>query len=164
MVGRVADRADTIHVAEGQYLKWAPPSGEQLWLQVKANGDAMGMNPHFEGRSSVPIAIEGRIARQGHTPLDGTFLAWANPPGDGTPGGDYPFAFDCPDAATHADLALPAVRTAQVVTAPAEMLAHVSAVPTCTGVVLSVVDPVPSCPKVLSEQYTMEGLRAFTCA
>ena len=102
LASRVADRADTIHVADGQYLKWAPPSGEQLWLQVKANGDAMGMNPHFEGKSSVRVLLEARVARDAHTPLDGTFLAWANPREDLGGGGDYPFAFDCPDAATHA--------------------------------------------------------------
>ena len=98
----------------GQYLKWAPPSGEQLWLQVKHNGDAMGMNPHFAGKSSVPVAVEARVARDAHTPLDGTFLAWANPPAGARRGGDYPFAFDCPDAATHEALTLPAALTAQI--------------------------------------------------
>jgi hypothetical protein len=114
LASRVAERADTIDAREGQYLKWAPGSGEQLWLQVKRNGDAMGMNPHFEGRSSVPVAIEARIARTSHTPLDGTFLAWANPRGDGQAGGEYPFAFDCPDAAVYNDLQLPIVTVVQV--------------------------------------------------
>ena len=114
LASRVAERADTINAREGQYLKWAPPSGEQLWLQVKHNGDAMGMNPHFQGHSSVRVAIEARIARAGHTPLDGTFLGWANPPEDGSRGGDYPFAFDSPDAALHETLQLPMVVTAQI--------------------------------------------------
>lgn len=114
LASRVAERADTIDAREGQYLKWAPPSGEQLWLQVKRNGDAMGMNPHFEGKSSVRVAVEARIARQSHTPLDGTFLAWANPPDGAATGGDYPFVFDCPDASTHDALSLPAVLVAQV--------------------------------------------------
>jgi hypothetical protein len=114
LASRVAERADTIDADAGQYLKWAPPSGEQLWLQVKRNGDAMGMNPHFEGKSSVRVAVEARIAREGHTPLDGTFLAWANPPAGAESGGDYPFVFDCPDAAVHNALALPATLTAQI--------------------------------------------------
>jgi hypothetical protein len=114
LASRVAERADTVNAREGQYLKWAPPSGEQLWLQVKHNGDAMGMNPHFEGRSSVRVGIEARVARDGHTPLDGTFLAWANPPADGGSGGDYPFVFDSPDAAVHEDLELPIVVIAQI--------------------------------------------------
>ena len=113
LASRVAERADTIEANAGQYLKWAPPSGEQLWLQLKHNGDAMGMNPHFEGKSSVRVAVEACIARDAHAPLDGTFLAWANPPTDAVAGGDYPFAFDCPDAATHDALTLPATLTAQ---------------------------------------------------
>ena len=114
LASQVAERADTIDAKAGQYLKWASPSGEQLWLQVKRNGDAMGMNPHFEGKSSVRVAVEARIARDTHTPLDGTFLAWANPPDGAGANGDYPFAFDCPDAATHDALALPATLTAQI--------------------------------------------------
>src|SRR5947207_13876358 len=56
LASRVAERAETIDAGAGQYLKWAPPSGEQLWLQLRRNGDAMGMNPHFEGKSSVRVA------------------------------------------------------------------------------------------------------------
>jgi hypothetical protein len=74
----------------------------------------MGMNPHFAGKSSVRVAIEARVVRDAHTPLDGTFLAWANPPAGASAGGDYPFAFDCPDAATHEHVQLPATLTAQV--------------------------------------------------
>ena len=114
LASRVADRAETVDTPAGQYLKWAPPSGEQLWLQVKYSGDAMGMNPHFEGKSSVRIALEARVVREAHTPLDGTFLAWANPPAGAEAGGDYPFVFDCPDAGVHEALALPATVTAQI--------------------------------------------------
>jgi hypothetical protein len=114
LASRVADRATTIDVEAGHYLKWAPPSGEQLWLQLTRKGDAMGMTPHFAGRSTVRIAIEARVERPNHTPLEGTFLAWLNPPDDGSVGGEYPFAFDCPDAATHDHLTLPAIVTAQL--------------------------------------------------
>lgn len=114
LASRVADAAEKIKTPVGMYLKWAPPSGEQLWLQVKPNGDAMGMNPHFAGKSSLRVALEARVSRPTHTPLDGTFLGWANPPAGAVAGGDYPFAFDSPDAALHADLALPAVVHAQV--------------------------------------------------
>jgi hypothetical protein len=114
LASRLADRASIIDVEAGHYLKWAPPTGEQLWLQITRSGDAMGMTPHFAGRSAVRIAIEARVARPNHTPLEGTFLAWLNPPDDGTAGGDVPFAFDCPDAATHRDLVMPATATAQL--------------------------------------------------
>ncbi len=123
----VAERADTIDASGGQYLKWAPPSGEQLWLQVKRNGDALGMNPHFAGKSSVPVALEARVSRDAHTVLDGTFLAWANPPADASEGGEYPFAFDCPDAATHEGLSLPARMTAQIAAFAQQLEVHASA-------------------------------------
>lgn len=113
LASRVADRAETINVAAGQYLHWTSPSGEELWLQLKRSGDAMGMNPHFSGKSSVRVALEARISRPTHTPLDGTFLGWANPPA-GAVGGDYPFAFDCPNAAVYADVPLPVLAVAQV--------------------------------------------------
>ncbi len=114
LASRVAGQAERISTPPGEYLKWAPPSGEQLWLQITHDGDAMGMNAHFAGKSSIQLAVEARVARPSHTPLDGTFLAWANPPAGAVTGGDYPFAFDCPDAATHLELPLPATVTAQV--------------------------------------------------
>jgi hypothetical protein len=126
LASRVAERADTIDASGGQYLKWAPPSGEQLWLQVKRSGDAMGMNPHFAGKSSVVVAIEARVVRNAQTPLDGTFLAWANPPPGATAGGDYPFAFDCPDAAVHETLVLPVRLEAQIAAFAQEITVYAS--------------------------------------
>jgi len=114
LASRVADRADTIDAEGGQYLRWAAPSGEQLWMQLTRKGDAMGMNPHFAGQSVVHAGLEARVSRQTHTPLDATFLAWANPPAGAATGGDYPFVFDCPDAASYAGLTLPAQTTLQV--------------------------------------------------
>ncbi len=114
LASRVADRADTINAEGGQYLRWAPPSGEQLWLQLTRKGDAMGMNPHFSGQSTVQAGLEARVTRPTHTPLDATFLAWANPPDGSATGGDYPFVFDCPDASSYAGLTLPALVTLQM--------------------------------------------------
>jgi hypothetical protein len=56
----------------------------------------MGMSAHFAGKSVIRVAVEARVKLPTHTPLDGTFLAWANPPELAATGGDYPFAFDCP--------------------------------------------------------------------
>ena len=114
LASRVAERADTINAEGGQDLRWSPPLGEQLWLQVKHSGDAMGMNPHFAGKSAARVALEARVGRDSHTPLDGTFLGWANPAAGAATGGDYPFAFDCPDAAVHANLVLPATVVVQI--------------------------------------------------
>jgi len=114
LASHVVDKSERISTPPGDYLKWAPPSGEQLWLQISPDGDAMGMSAHFEGKSMVRVGVEARVTRPSQTPLDGTFLAWANPPAGGATGGDYPFAFDCPDAAIHAEMALPVTIAAQV--------------------------------------------------
>jgi hypothetical protein len=114
LASRVTGEAERVSTPPGDYLKWAAPSGEQLWLQISPDGDAMGMSPHFAGKSSIRLAVEARVTRPSHTPLDGTFLAWANPPAGAVTGGDYPFAFDCPDAATHLELPLPATVTGQL--------------------------------------------------
>jgi hypothetical protein len=127
LASQVADKAERITTKAGVYLKWAPPSGEQLWLQITHDGDAMGMNAHFAGMSSIRAGVEARVARPSHTPLDGTFLAWANPPAGSATGGDYPFAFDCPDAATHLELALPAVIAVQVAAFAQQVSLHESA-------------------------------------
>jgi len=126
LASRVAGEAERISTPPGEYLKWAPPSGEQLWLQISPEGDAMGMSAHFAGKSSIRVGVEARVTRPSHTPLDGTFLAWANPPEGSATGGDYPFAFDCPDAATHLELPLPAVVTAQVAAFAQEVSLHES--------------------------------------
>lgn len=114
LASRVAGEAERISTPAGEYLKWAPRSGEQLWLQITHDGDAMGMSAHFQGKSSIRVAVQARATRPTHTPLDGTFIAWANPPAGAVAGGDYPFVFDCPDAATHSELTLPVAVTAQL--------------------------------------------------
>lgn len=126
LASQVAARADSIFVDAGEYLRWAPASGEQLWLQLKKNGDAMGMTPHFAGKASMTAAIEARVSRDGQTPLDGTFLAWANPPAGASAGGDYPFVFDCPDAAVHASLPLPSTVPVQVAAFAQQATLHAS--------------------------------------
>jgi hypothetical protein len=128
VASRVAGDAERISTPPGEYLKWAPPSGEQLWLQVSPKGDAMGMTPHFAGKSMMRIGVEARVHRATHTPLDGTFLAWANPPAGAATGGEYPFAFDCPDAATHLDLPLPVVVMAQLAAFAQQVTLHDSPV------------------------------------
>jgi hypothetical protein len=53
LASHVADKAERISTPPGDYLKWAPPSGEQLWLQISPDGDAMGMSaahPHAARR------------------------------------------------------------------------------------------------------------------
>jgi hypothetical protein len=83
----------------GDYIRWAPSEGVELWAQVHGS-DVIGLNPHFAGSARMDVAITGRIEGSGHTPLDGSFQAWADPQDPEKPeSGDFPFVFDVPDAA-----------------------------------------------------------------
>jgi hypothetical protein len=78
-------------VTGGEYLKWAPPSGEQLWLQVSPKGEGMGMNPHFAGKSSIPGGNRSpRRAKGPHSARRHVPRLGQSPAGAAT-GGDYPF-------------------------------------------------------------------------
>src|SRR4051812_33158042 len=74
----------------------------------------MGVNPILIGGLSVLVALKWRVSRESRSLIDGTFVAWAFPLLGADTGGDYPFVFDCPDAATHASLTLPVTVTAQI--------------------------------------------------
>jgi hypothetical protein len=98
----------------GDYLRWSPTTGEELWLQVTPDHRVVGMNPHFRGRSSMRVQLEARVPRADHTALDGAFRAWAMPEGDDEAARLFPFVFDAPDADVHAALALPATALVQL--------------------------------------------------
>lgn len=110
----VSSIADPLPATAGDYLRWSPPSGEELWLQVDPEHRLLGMNPHFRGRSSMRVQVDARIRRDDHTALDGAFHAFAMPEGDGEEAQLYPFVFDAPDADVHAALALPATALVQL--------------------------------------------------
>jgi hypothetical protein len=114
VVDSLASQARTHVLDHGSYLEWRCPSGAAMWLQLDAEGDLVGVNPHFTGKARLPIAVTSRIRRKTDTELDGAFHAWANPEGEQVESGAYPFVFDAPDAARHAKLALPARTIVQV--------------------------------------------------
>lgn len=121
---QAAQAARTVPLGAGQYLRWSGGNGEDLWLQLDAAGDLIGMNPHFSGQSSMRVGVMRRIHRPDETALDGAFHAWANPP-DGAPdNGEYPFAFDCPDSATYPGLPLPCIATVQIAAFAHEVVMH----------------------------------------
>jgi GNAT superfamily N-acetyltransferase len=84
-------------VDRGTYIKWAPGGGIELWLQLDAHGDIIGLNPHFRGKGLMRAALTHAIVRADGTLLDGAFHAWANPSEDDPARGDFPFVFDVPD-------------------------------------------------------------------
>lgn len=123
---QVAEQAQAIPAKPGQYLRWTGGSGEELWLQIDADGDLIGMNPHFGGASSVRVALQARVRRESDTALDGAFHGWADPEQDKPDSGAYPFVFDVPDAATYSDLELPGIAKAQIAAFAHEITFHAS--------------------------------------
>ena len=45
----------------GTYLRWADPSGAELWIQLNAENEVIGVNPHFGGRSRVRVLLTHSI-------------------------------------------------------------------------------------------------------
>ena len=99
-------------VEAGTYLRWAPGSGEELWLRLDRHGRVTGLAPHFSGASRQRLRLEERFGRRGDAGLDGAFLACSLDPVDDSEWSQL--VFDAPDAAAHADVPLPAVASVQV--------------------------------------------------
>lgn len=97
----------------GTYVKWELGEGIELWGQLGKNNTAIGMNPHFSGKSKLKIRIEKEIKREDNTVLDGSLYAWADPQ-ENEQDGVYPFVFDLPDIATYGDIIFPQIVTAQI--------------------------------------------------
>ena len=101
-------------VEQGTYWQWSCESGAELWLQVDAENEFVGMTPFFSGSSRLRIAITKAISRPEDTPLDGAIHGWANPPGDSCESGDYPLVVDVVDLHRRQALTLPCVVTMQM--------------------------------------------------
>lgn len=111
LAGELTPKAQELPAGDGAYLRWAPGSGEELWLQVDRRRDFSGMNPHFSGVSRLRLGLEQRIKIRGATPLDGAFEAFVLDEEDEAVA---QLIFDCPDAVLHAGVPLPAIATAQI--------------------------------------------------
>jgi hypothetical protein len=111
---QVAAEAESIKVKDGTYLRWTGAGGEELWLQLNAQDEVVGMHPHFSGPSRIKARVTGRVRRADDTDLDGAFHAWAAPNDDSVEHGVYPFVFDVPDACVYSDFDVPGIALAQV--------------------------------------------------
>jgi hypothetical protein len=114
LVNRISPLAERLPAQGGEYLRWSDPSGAEIWLQVNANNDLIGLNPHYAGRSIILVGLTTRLASTGPSELDGSFHAWADPAGDAPDTGCYPFVFDAPDYRLHDELPLPAQQQVQI--------------------------------------------------
>jgi hypothetical protein len=107
-IERVLPDGEKFPTAQGTYVRWADPSGAELWIQQNAEGELVGVNPHFCGRSRVRALLTHMIDPGSGNVLDGRFHGWADPAkAVADQSGSYPFLFDAPDAACHCGLTLP---------------------------------------------------------
>jgi hypothetical protein len=108
LVERAMATAERFPTPHGTYLRWADPSGAELWIQLNAENELIGVNPHFGGRSRVRVLLTHRLDTGSPSVLDGRFHGWADPEkAEAEQSGAYPFLFDAPDAVCHAELTLP---------------------------------------------------------
>src|SRR5215468_3189824 len=114
LANRVGPLAEPLAAPNGVYFRWSDPSGAEIWLQVNANNEVIGMNPHYAGRSAVRVGLTARLPSAGPSELDGSFHGWADPAGDAPDTGCYPFVFDAPDYRLHEELSLPAQKEVQI--------------------------------------------------
>src|SRR6266487_2319831 len=114
-VERIMPDAEKFPTPLGTYLRWADPSGAELWIQLDAENELIGVNPHFGGRSRVRVLLTHSIDTGNPNTLDGRFHGWADPTkATAEHSGAYPFLFDAPDAACHRELTFPTEVDVQV--------------------------------------------------
>ncbi len=111
---RGMEEGEEIPVGRKRYVRWADPSGAELWVQVNWLEMVIGMVPHFSGTSEVRVGLTEALREPDDSPLDGAFHAWADPDPESPGTGLYPFVFDCPDAASYGKVALPSPARAQI--------------------------------------------------
>lgn len=107
-VERVMPDAEKFPTPQGTYLRWADPSGAELWIQLNAENELVGVNPHFGGRSRVKVFLTHTLDTGNPNVLDARYHGWADPTkAEADKSGAYPFLFDAPDAACHHELKFP---------------------------------------------------------
>lgn len=95
---------EKIRTKLGTYITWHIGNGVELWGQLDKNNTAIGMNPHFSGKSKIKVRVDSIVKRDNDNVLDGALYCWAEPKENEDGSGIYPFVFDTPDMATYGDL------------------------------------------------------------
>jgi hypothetical protein len=96
------------------YVRWSPGAGVELWVQANERDEIVGVNPFYAGAARMRVGLMERFRRDDDWPLDGAFLAVAEPHADRV-GGETPLVFDTPDAERYAGLPLPCLGEAALV-------------------------------------------------
>ncbi len=99
----------------GRYVRYASPCGAELWFQVDAHDELVGVTPYFAAQTRLTVGLTGSVNRPDDTPLEGALQAWASPSADEpADSGHYPFVFDCPDYRLYGEIAFPTVAQASI--------------------------------------------------
>lgn len=105
---------ESIRCPQGFYLRFADPSGAEIYLQGNREQELIGFNPHFAGKSRRKVGLTRAIERDS-SELDGGFHTWADPSSkDDEVFGEYPFVFDVPDFRTVQINDFPVIREIQL--------------------------------------------------
>lgn len=106
------ENGENIKTELGTYIKWEVGKGIELWGQLDVDNNAIGLNPHFTGNSSIKIRVQNKIKRDNDTILDGAFYCWADPEETGEDG-LYPFVIDLPNIEIY-NINIPQIVKAQI--------------------------------------------------
>lgn len=111
LVEQAYEDGQPVNSRKGLYVRYLDPSGAELWLQVNENKELVGLNPYFQGDSSVQVELQEALIDETEY-LDGGYYCWANPNAkddtdDSEERGDYPFMLDLPDFFAQPEFEMP---------------------------------------------------------
>src|SRR5205085_36715 len=90
------------------------------------DGDVVGLNPHYAGRTHMRVGLTVRVPRPESSILDGAFHGWADPMEAEPESGQYPFVFDVPDYGLTGAVVVPSICEVQLTAFAHELQAYES--------------------------------------
>lgn len=55
LVRLVIEDGERISIDRGAYVRWTPGHGVEMWVQINADNQRIGVSPHFAGQSRVEV-------------------------------------------------------------------------------------------------------------
>ena len=123
---KALEHGTDIQTASGTYVRWSPGAGIELWMQLDAAGDVVGLNPHYAGQTRMRVGLTARVPRPESSILDGAFHGWADPADAEPESGAYPFVFDAPDYELTGGVVVPSICAVQLTAFAHELKAYES--------------------------------------
>jgi hypothetical protein len=115
-----------LQTASGAYVRWSPGAAVELWMQLDAEGNIVGLNPHYAGHTRMRVGLTARVPRPESSILDGAFHGWADPTDTEPESGTYPFVFDVPDYELTCAVVVPSICEVQLTAFAHELRAYES--------------------------------------